>query len=41
MAKLYWRVKVGGVWTYKAAHELGKTGDGFTVVIPYQKEEKE
>lgn len=19
MAKLYWRVKVGGVWTYKAA----------------------
>ena len=29
--KLYWRVKIDGKWTYKAANVLGHTADWYMV----------
>ncbi len=40
MAKLYWRVKQNGRWTWSPAVDLGKDENGFTVVIPYEEEEE-
>ena len=35
MAKLYWRYKKDGKWTWRAAIDVGKDEDGFISVIDY------
>ena len=39
MAKLYWRVKKNGKWTWRPAVDVGKDDDGFTCVMPLEEEE--
>jgi len=39
MARLYWRIKQAGRWTWTPADVLGDI-DGVTHVIPYQEEEE-
>jgi len=39
MAKLYWRVKRDGKWTWRPAVDVGEDENGFTCVIPLEEEE--
>lgn len=36
MARLYWRVKKNGKWTWRSAVDVGKDEAGFIIVIPYE-----
>jgi hypothetical protein len=38
MAKLYWRVKVDGKWTWTPAVDVGKDEAGFICVIDLERE---
>ena len=38
MARLYWRVKKNGKWTWTSAVDVGKDESGFICVIPYEEE---
>jgi hypothetical protein len=36
MAKLYWRVKKNGKWTWTTAVDVGKDEQGFICVLPLE-----
>jgi hypothetical protein len=38
MAKLYWRYKKNGKWTWRTAVDVGKDEDGFICVLEFEEE---